>query len=354
VDRVGNDYPRLVALSHPLLHPEASTKAIRRYSQHYVDLIDLQDNRVKTLPVSEVLDPHYPLLRYIAQLDQGGYLVPLRTMPMPGEMEHLVLTFDELLRRTPLASRLTRILQILEASYNSPVDTEFTVEVVSPQSTRPDVVISLLQCRPQSHLQESEARLPQNLREEDIIFSTPRMAPEGRVSNIRFVVFVPPEGYFALDTPSARAALGNAIGKLNARLKRETFICVGPGRWGTTNPDLGVHIGYADIYHTRALVELAGEGIGPAPEASFGTHFFQDLVESNIYPLAIYLDDPEVVFNRDFFYNTHNYLEEFLPGEAALSSALRLIKVDQYRRGCHLELVMDDEQGRSVAYLASE
>ena len=354
VDRVGNDYPRLVALSHPLLHPEASTKAIRRYSQHYVDLIDLQDNKVKTLPVGEVLDPHYPLLRYIAQLDQGGYLSPLRTMPMPGEMDHLVLTFDELLRRTPLASRLTRILQILESSYNAPVDTEFTVEVVNPQSTHPDVVISLLQCRPQSHLQESEARLPQNLREEDIIFSTPRMAPEGRVSNIRFVVFVPPEGYFALDTPSARAALGNAIGKLNARLKRETFICVGPGRWGTTNPDLGVHIGYADIYHTRALVELAGEGIGPAPEASFGTHFFQDLVESNIYPLAIYLDDPEVVFNRDFFYNTHNYLEEFLPGEAALSSALRLIKVDQYRRGCHLELVMDDEQGRSVAYLAPE
>jgi hypothetical protein len=48
VDRVGNDYPRLVALSHPLLHPEASPKAIRHYSQQFVDLIDLQQNQFKT------------------------------------------------------------------------------------------------------------------------------------------------------------------------------------------------------------------------------------------------------------------------------------------------------------------
>ena len=74
------------------------------------------------------------------------------------------------------------------------------------------------------------------------------------------------------------------IGQLNAALKDEIFICVGPGRWGTSTPDLGVRVGYGDIYNTRALVELAGEGIGPAPEPSFGTHFFQDLVESNIYP----------------------------------------------------------------------
>ena len=60
VERIGNDYPRLVALSHPLLHPEDSPKAIRRYSQQFVDLIDLEENAFKTLPVSAVLDPHYP------------------------------------------------------------------------------------------------------------------------------------------------------------------------------------------------------------------------------------------------------------------------------------------------------
>ncbi|HEY5671744.1 MAG TPA: PEP/pyruvate-binding domain-containing protein, partial [Anaerolineales bacterium] len=100
VDRVGNDFPRLVALSHPLLHPQDNTKDIRGYSQRYVDLIDLQENMFKTLPVQEVLQARYPALRYLAQLDQGGYLAPLRSMTMESKTERLVLTFDELFRRT--------------------------------------------------------------------------------------------------------------------------------------------------------------------------------------------------------------------------------------------------------------
>ncbi len=263
----------------------------------------------------------------------------------------LVITFDELLRRTPLAKRMTRMLQLLEEKYQAPVDTEFTLEIVDPNSTTPDVKICLLQCRPQSHLQESEARLPKNLAEQDIIFSTPRMAPEGRVRAIKYVLFVPPEAYYRLATPAERAELGRIIGKLNKALKTKTFICVGPGRWGTSNPDLGVKIGYSDIYYTRALVELTGVGIGNAPEASFGTHFFQDLMESNIFPLAIYLQDAEAVFNRDFFYKTPNRLLDFLPDETKWVENLRLIEVSSFRANRHMELVMDDDQGRSVAFL---
>jgi hypothetical protein len=353
VERVGNDYPRLVALSHPLLHPEASPKSIRRYSQQYVDLIDLESNQFKTLPVHEVLDSHYPLLRYLAQLDQGGYLMPLRSAMLEGETNQLVLTFDELLRRTPLAERLKTMLNILEENYHAPVDTEFTVQVDNPGELQPEIHISLLQCRPQSQLIESEARLPQKLPQKDIIFSSKRMAPQGRISDIQYVVFVRPEAYFKLSTTNARSTLGRAIGRLNAALENETFICLGPGRWGTSNPDLGVKIGYADIYNTRALIEIAGQGIGAAPEASFGTHFFQDLVESNIYPLAIYLDDEDVVFNRDFFYGTPNHLLDVLPNETDTASALYLIKVADFRADHHLELVMDNEQGRSVAFLES-
>jgi hypothetical protein len=351
VERVGNDYPRLVAISHPLLHPEASTKMTRRYSQQYVDLIDLESNEFKTLSVYDVLDPHYPPLRYLAQLDQGGYLAPLRTTLLGENLHNLVLTFDELFRRTPLANRLKNMLNILEANYQSPVDIEFTAQIEDPSSLQPNIQISLLQCRPQSHMLETEVRLPQKLKKEDIIFSTRRMAPQGRVSQIRYILFVPPECYFSLPTPAERAKLGNAIGKLNASLAGEVFICIGPGRWGTSNPDLGIKITYADIYNTRALVELAGKGIGAAPEASFGTHFFQDLVESNIFPLALYLDDSGAVFNRDFFYNTPNRLTKFGFDENNLPDCLRLIAVADFRPKHHLELVMDDEQGRSVAFL---
>jgi len=351
VDRVGNDYPRLIALSHPFMHPEVSFKSIRHYSQRYVDLIDLEDNKFKSVPIEEALHPRYPALRYIFQLDEDGYFTTPRITPPESGIKRMVITFDGLLRRTDLAERFTKLLQLLEKHYLSPVDTEFTLHIENPTAPSPEVKISLLQCRPQSHLQESDAHLPAKLATEDIIFSTERMAPQGRVSGIRYVVFVPPEKYFSLPTLSARGELGRTIGRLNAALADETFICIGPGRWGSNNPDLGVSISYADIYNTKALVELTGQGIGVAPEASFGTHFFQDLVESNIYPLAVYLDDQEVIFKDDFFYSTPNKLGDFLPAEKSKGAILHLIEVASYRADHHLELVMDDSKGMAAAFL---
>ena len=354
VDRVSTDYPRLVALSNPMLHPQTSIKDIRRYSQHYVDLIDLEDNVYKSLPVQEVLEPRYPVLRYISQLDQGGYLAPLRSALIDENLTKLVLTFDGLLRRTPLASRLNRMVRLLEKHYHAPVDTEFAVKILNPESQQPEVEISLLQCRPQSHLQEFKASIPKNLAPEDIVFSTPRMAPQGSISGVRYVLFITPEGYFSLPTQAQRVELGRALGLLNAALADEKFICVGPGRWGTTNPDLGVRIGFGDIYNTSALVELSGHGIGSAPEASFGTHFFQDLIESNIYPIAIYLDDDEAIFNRDFFYDTPNLSVDYLFDDTTCIECLRLIEVASFRPNHRLDLVMDDEEGHTMAFLVPE
>jgi len=351
VERVGNDYPRLVALSHPHLHPEVSSRDTRRYSQRYVDLIDLDENRFKSLPIDEALDPDDPVTGYIAQVEQDGYLAPLRkTMPEALEKQ-LVITFDGLFRRTDLAGLFTRILGTLEKHYRSPVDTEFTVHIENPASTRPEVKIALLQCRPLSYLQEMDARIPPKLKEKNIIFRTKRMAPQGRVSAIRYILYVYPEKYFSLETLAARGEVGRTIGRLNAALANETFICIGPGRWGTVNPDLGVPVSYADIYNTRALVEVTGPGIGPAPEASFGTHFFQDLVESNIYPLAVYLSDRDALFRKEFFDNAPNSLEQFIPAPETIAGCLTLIDIDTCRPGYRLELVMDGEQALSVAYL---
>jgi hypothetical protein len=354
VERVGNDYPRLVALSHPLLHPEATPALISQYSQHYVDLIDLQDNQFKSLPVEEVLSTSYPGLRYIAKIYNDGYMLPIRSNVLEGGLEALVITFDELLRRTSLASRFREILGKLEEYYRSPVDTEFTLQVIDPYSTQPEVSICLLQCRPQSHFKESIVHLPTSLNPADIIFSTQRLVPSGRVEGITYVIFVSPEEYFSLGTQAERIHIGHLISKLNSKLEGKIFIIIGPGRWGTGNPDLGVPINYGDIYNTSALIEISGGGIGEAPEPSFGTHFFQDLIESNIYPLAIYLDDPEVKFNRLFFYDTDNQLPEYLPEAEECMETVRLIEVASFRPGFHLELVMDDEKGQAVAYLVPD
>lgn len=355
VDRVGNDYPHMVALSHPLLNPESTPEMTRRYSQQYVDLIDLDDNQFKTLPVHQVLSPRYPPLRYLVQVDEGGYLSTLRSSRLEGSLDSLVLTFQELLRRTPMAKLMREILQTLEKHYQTPVDTEFTIRIINPQALQPEVEICLLQCRPQSQLKDSNARLPVGLNSADIIFATRGIVPQGYVTGIDWVLFVSPEGYFALPTPAARAELGHAISQLNNLLEDELYICVGPGRWGTVNPDLGVHIAYGDIYNTCALVELAGKVVGmAASEPSFGTHFFQDLVEANIYPLAIPMDDVDVSFNRAFFYDTPNCLSDWLPEYANLTDSLRLIEVTSFRPGCHIDLVMDDEQSRAVAFLVPD
>jgi hypothetical protein len=354
VERVGNDYPRLVALSHPLLHPESTPKAIRRYSQQYVDLIDLEANAYKTLPVSQVLDSDYPILRYIVQVDHGGYLAPLRSKLLSGETNQLVLTFDEMLRRTPVAERFRKMLNNLERIFHTPVDTEFTINIPNPSAVDVEMEIYLLQCRPQSRMEQKEARLPLHIPPEDIVFSTRRMVPQGRVDGIRWVIFVTPEDYFNLPTTTERAKVSQAIGHLNAILADHTFICVGPGRWGTRNTDLGVYIGYADVYNTRSLVELAGPGIGPVPEPSFGTHFFQDLVEANIYPLTVYLNDEDAVFNHSFFYDTPNRLNDMLTGETTPPSCLHLIEVNSFRPGHHIDLIMDDERAQAVAFLVPD
>jgi hypothetical protein len=246
------------------------------------------------------------------------------------------------------------ILNLLEENYHGPVDTEFTIHISNPEGLHPQVDISLLQCRPQSHLKETKAQLPLDLNPADIIFSTQRVIPEGVIEGIRYMIFIPPESYYTMESSHERAALRQAISELNALLSDETFICLGPGRWGSTNPELGVRVSYADIYHTRALVEISGGGTGMAPEPSFGTHFFQDLVESNIYPLAIYLEDENVEFSRKFFYESPNQLSGYLPERQDLEKYLRLIDVRTFRPYHTVNLIMDDEKSRAVAFLVPD
>jgi Pyruvate phosphate dikinase, AMP/ATP-binding domain len=355
VERVGNDYPRPVALSHPTLQPDDTPEAIRYYSQQYVDLIDLEENTFKTLPIREVLQPNYPVLRFIAQVDRDGYLSTPHGRVMEDEISKLVITYDELLRRTPFAATLSKMLRLLEEHYHNAVDMEFTVRVPDPYALPPQVQITLLQCRPQSILKEAVAgKIPEHLPIEDILFSTGFMVPRGQLEHISYVLFVPPEEYYALETERARKDVGAVISKLNAALPEKSFICVGPGRWGSLNTDLGVYVCYSDICRTGALVEVSGKGVGVAPEPSLGTHFFQDLMEAQIFPLAVNLDEPETIFNMDFFYSSPNYLGKWINCSEEISQTVRVIEVSDYRPGYHLNLAMDDEAGQAVAYLSPD
>jgi len=256
-----------------------------------------------------------------------------------------------LLRRTPFAKNLSRTLKILEEHYHVPVDVEFTVNVDPKRPTSP-AQITLLQCRPQSQLLlVLPDVVPVDLPPEDIIFTTHFMVPQGYLPNIRHAIYIDPEKYFSLASQSERDELHQVINQLNQVLGAKTFICVGPGRWGTTNHDLGVYVNYADVFNAGAMVELSGITPGDNLESSFGTHFFQDLMEAQIYPLSIQLNAERTTFNREFFEQTPNRLTELVKTSETLSEALRLVEVADYRPDHHMEVYLDGDRSRAIAYL---
>ena len=349
VERVSNDYPRMVALGQPQLRPETGTKQIRQYSQRFVDVIDLPANAFKTLPVAEVLQWDYPGIELLAAVDQGDYLQPIYAPGALGQAS-LVLTFNELLKSQEFVTLLRSVLQKLERYYGRPVDIEFTVELTPGRPHH--FVLHLLQCRPLSSQEWGEVlRIPRDVPAEDVVFLTRRLVPRGRVGRIRYVVYVDPAQYERVADYETRFELARVIGRINSRLKDECFILMGPGRWGTSNVELGLHVTYADIYNARALVEIAQSRHDDALEVSYGTHFFQDLVETRIYPLPLYPNAPDTVFNRAFFDGAANALGELLPADAQYAPLVKVIDVPQVTGGRYLELVMDSEQDEALAYL---
>ena len=98
------------------------------------------------------------------------------------------------------------------------------------------------------------------------------------------------------------------ISELNVMLPRKSFILMGPGRWGSRGDiKLGVPVAYSDINKTAMLIEIAVKQSKYEPELSFGTHFFQDLVEENIKYLPLYPEDNDIIFNMSFFRGSKIY-----------------------------------------------
>jgi hypothetical protein len=350
VNRVADDYPRLITLSHPTLRPETSPQAIQYYSQHMIDLIDLEANEFATRPIKDVLKVDYDPLRWIASINEDDTLLPMVSLGRNVTPDRFVLTFDNLVQRTDFVHLIKNSLLTLNKRYDAPVEMEFAA-TITPTSGRPNVTLHLLQCRPQSSLREAQVRpAPLDLMAADRLFISSRMVPQGQVSEIEYIFFVKPQSYSNLPA-ERRYELARIIGRLNKNLEGHCFIMIGPGRWGSANIDLGVPISYADIYNSSALIELAYSQKGITPEPSYGTHFFQDLVESQIYPLAVYPDQPGDLLNEEFFNRARNQLAALLPESAEYADCLKVIHAPSERPNTSLEISMDGE--RAVAYFAT-
>ncbi len=349
VARVAEDYPRLVMLSHPALRPENTPAEVRRYSQKTLDVIDMRASQISSWPVARILNADYPALRWLASVDRGDTVMPLFSLGPDLAPERMVLTMDNFLQQSGFVGLLKAVLATLAREYGVPVDLEFAV-TLDPESATPDMKFHLLQCRALAGGSGGGSwKIPKGIAAEDKFFVATRVVPQGAVHQVDVICFIDPDAYGTLAGAGERKTVAGLIGRLNKRLEGRPFILIGPGRWGSTNPLLGVPVTYADIFNTRALVELAVVQQGAMPEPSYGTHFFQDLVEAGIYPIAIYPEYPGDLFHAEWIAKAKNSLAEMLPDARNPNDCVKLVDIPREFGGKKMDLLMDGE--RAVAFL---
>ncbi len=346
VDRTASDFPRMIPLGSPSVRPEVIVRDIVGASQREVDVINVEQNRFETVPVAEVMrhGGHVPGARWVFSTLEHGFLRPLLGDSLLGDAEDLVVTFDGFTREATYPASVQWMLKTLEKAYGCPVDIEFAGD-----GDR----LYLLQCRPQAvRRTRRSAPVPAGIAPERRVFSAARDIDPGEVAGLEWLVVIDPRDYHRLEGEDRRLAVARVVSRLNQHLQDARFALLGPGRWGSKDSRLGVRVTYADINNTRLLVEIARRQEGMVPEVSFGSHFFQDLVESDIAYLALYPDDETNLYDDRFLRGSPNKLAELLPADAGLADIVRVIHVPEVSGGLLLHVAMDGERQEALGYLA--
>ncbi len=349
VDRVGEDYPALLCPGQPGLRVNATLEETLHYSQRYLDVLNLMTGQFESRSFRSLLlevGAQFPHLDKIVSVHADDMLRrPSKLLLRPGS-DDTVITFAGLVETTEFVRQMQEILGILSRVLGGPVDVEFAHDGRD---------LYLLQYRPQSGSgDERREPVPAHVPAAHQIFSANRHVTSAQIKGVRYVVYVDPIAYGRLGSMSEMHAVGDLVSRLNGLLPRRAFILVGPGRWGSRGDiTLGVRVTYAGICNAAMLVEIARKTGSYVPDLSFGTHFFQDLVESRIRYLALYPDEDGIVFNEPFFLQSPNQLSAMLPEYAYLAEAVRVIDVAQVADGHELHVVMDGEKDEALGFLAT-
>ncbi|OPY91051.1 MAG: phosphoenolpyruvate synthase [Syntrophaceae bacterium PtaU1.Bin231] len=346
VDRVGQGYPRLVPLGQPLLRPEGDVRQIMKYSQRMIEVLNLKTGRLERHDFEKVLSlvPARHRFYALSTNRDGLYAPPLFEM-QEVEMDRACVSFDNFLSRTPFVSLMKRILGKLENAYGRPVDVEFAWN---------EGKLFLLQCRTLAITGGTEPIVvPEDLPRDAVLFTNNRVVWNAAVRDIEYVVYVDPKAYNRLPSYEDKIAVGRIVHRLNRLFEDKRYALFGPGRWGSNDIQLGVRVGYEDINRTKILAEIAFEENGATPEVSLGTHFFSDLVEAHIVPVALYPDHLATTFREDFFLGSGNQLAELLPEYARFADVVRVIHLPGCTQGLHLHVYQDARSQKGVGFLAA-
>lgn len=349
VDRIGDDFPILLAPGKPSLRVNQTFNEIVGYAPKYIDVINLETNTFETISIIDLIHEigsSYPLMNEIFSIVDGRNIKRPVGLGIDIQKHDIVTTFDNLFANKKFIEQITSLLNELKSKLGYPVDIEFASDGKN---------LYLLQCRPQSSSGDSvSAIIPKDILPDKIIFSANKYISNGKVPDIAFIVFIDPDNYSAAKSHEELVRVGEAVGKLNKMLPKRNFILMGPGRWGSRDDiRLGVKVTYSDIHNCAVLIEIARKKGNYIPDLSFGTHFFQDLVESGIRYLPLYPDSEGIEFNWDFLLNNENTLTRFLPDYEDVANIVRVINVRESTGGNIIRVLFNADKGKALALITN-
>lgn len=237
-----------------------------------------------------------------------------------------MLTFRNVITNTTFINDMKEMLNTLSKAYNYPVDIEFAVNFSNDNSYK----VNLLQCRPfQVQMETNGATLPEDIKEKNTILKTRGpIIGQAVAKRIHRIIYVIPSRYSTL-TPSERFSVARLIGDLtNALPEDKNTMLVGPGRWGSKMPELGVPVSFSDIRNASVLCELAIMHQKLSPDISLGTHFFNDIVEMEIVYMGIYPGEKGYALNEKLILQSPNILSTHYKKKDHIAEAIHVTDVD--------------------------
>ncbi len=318
VDRADDDYTRLVALNAPERRPEANFDEVCQYAQRRVDYLDLASNQLTSGYFSDLLaeNPDIPLDLFTSR-DSGH--------DEENAPPNRVLTFDRLLSSTDFVSILKDSLRLLQEAYQYPVDIEFAINFLDERRYK----INLLQCRPLQVQGAELIHLPEiDIQDKDrILEAHGAIIGQSRILDVHRFIYVLPSAYGELPL-ATRHEVAHLIGEIN-RLNRGdqplNIMLLGPGRWGTSSPELGIPVHFGEINHVSILCEIVAMRENLIPDVSLGTHFLNELVEMNMLYLALFPKQTKNFLDERFFLHAPNRLRDLLPAAAKWAGMVKVV-----------------------------
>ena len=219
-----------------------------------------------------------------------------------------LVTFSNILKHNtiPLAEVLNRVLRLGEEEMGNPVEIEFAIDLKLKEGEKAS--LKLLQIRPVASKDESVNITDKELEKSDSLIVSRSALGNGIIDNINDIVYVRTQNFDASKTNE----IVDYIESLNKSFieREENYILVGPGRWGSSDPWLGISVNWSQISAARLIVESGLEDYRIDP--SQGTHFFQNLtsfrigyftvnpfINDGIYDID-FLDKQPAVFENEF------------------------------------------------------